>query len=48
MSRPRNRVPTYRKHKQSGQAVVTVYGIDGKRKDRLLGPYLSKKSKAVY
>lgn len=47
MARPRNEVPTYRRHKQSGQAIVTV-NVDGERKDILLGTYGSEKSKAEY
>lgn len=37
MARPRNVVPSYRLHKQSGQAIVTV-NLNGTRKDYLLGP----------
>jgi integrase len=48
MSRPRNPVPTYRLHKQSGQAVVTLRLPDGSRKDVLLGPYGSPESQAEY
>ncbi|MCE9567043.1 MAG: site-specific integrase [Planctomycetes bacterium] len=47
MSRPKNPVPTYRLHKQSGQAVVTV-NVDGRRKDILLGVYNSAESKEEY
>jgi integrase len=36
-------VPKYRRHKQSGQAIVTVNG-----RDYLLGPYGSKTSRAKY
>src|SRR5215207_8432190 len=41
-------LPSYRKHKQSGQAVVTFRLPGGKRKDYLLGRYGSKESKAEY
>jgi integrase len=47
MSRPRNQVPTYRLHKQSGQAIVTV-AHNGTRKDVLLGKFGSPESKAEY
>jgi integrase len=47
MARPRNQVPTYRLHKQSGQAVVTVTH-NGTRKDILLGKHGSPESKAEY
>lgn len=36
-------VPKYRKHRQSGQAIVTLNG-----RDHLLGPHNSKVSKAAY
>jgi integrase len=48
MPRPRNPVPTYRLHRQSGQAVITLRLPDGSRKDVLLGPYGSDASKAEY
>lgn len=48
MARPRNPVPTYRLHKQSGQAVVTLYTATGERRDMLLGPHGSPESKAEY
>src|SRR5690349_7646267 len=38
-----NQVPSYRLHKQSGQAIVTLSG-----KDHLLGAYGSKESKTNY
>jgi integrase len=38
-----NKVPSYRRHKQSGQAIVTLGG-----RDFLLGPYGSAASKAEY
>jgi integrase len=41
-------LPSYRKHKQSGQAVVTIRLPNGKRKDYLLGRHGSKESKAEY
>ncbi len=43
MPRLGNRVPKYRKHKQSGQAIVTING-----RDCLLGPYGTKASKVEY
>jgi integrase len=48
MSRPRSAVPSYRHHKQSGQAVVTLRGPDGWRRDVLLGRYGSPESKQEY
>jgi integrase len=48
MPRPRNPVPTYRLHKQSGQAVTTLRLPDGGRKDVLLGVYDTDASKAEY
>jgi integrase len=47
MARPRNPVPSYRLHKQSGQAVVTLT-LNGVRKDILLGPHGSPESKEEY
>ena len=47
MPRPRKQVPSYRLHRQSGQAVVTVYS-NGGRKDVLLGRYGSPESKDEY
>jgi integrase len=38
-----NRVPKYRRHKQSGQAIVTLGG-----RDFLLGPHRSKASRSKY
>jgi integrase len=43
MPRLGNRVPTYRKHKQSGQAILTING-----RDHLLGPHGTKASKLEY
>jgi integrase len=43
MPRLGNRVPKYRKHKQSGQAIVTLSG-----RDYLLGPHGTKASKLEY
>ncbi len=48
MSRPRNPLPTYRFHKSSGQAIVTVYNPDGSPRDILLGPFGSAESRAKY
>jgi integrase len=47
MPRPKNPIPTYRLHKQSGQAIVTV-NVSGVRKDMLLGAYNSPESKDEY
>jgi integrase len=45
----KTRVPSYRRHKQSGQAVVTLTdALTGKRKDHLLGKYNSAASRAEY
>src|SRR5947209_6367554 len=41
-------LPSYRKHKQSGQAIVTFRFPGGKRKDFILGRYGSPESKAEY
>jgi integrase len=48
MAQPRHPVPSYRRHKQSGQAVVTLRGLDGKRRDVLLGPWNSLESRQEY
>ncbi len=40
---PKNRIPSYRHHKPTGQAVVTLCGAD-----IYLGPYNSPKSRAEY
>jgi integrase len=43
------RVPSYRRHKQSRQAVVTLTdAVTGRRKDHLLGKYGTASSKAEY
>jgi integrase len=47
MSRPRG-VPSYRRHKQSGQAVVTLTDPSGQRHDVLLGQYGTKESRQEY
>ena len=47
MSR-RNRVPSYRLHKQSGQAVVTLSDGLGRRRDLLLGAFDSPASRTAY
>lgn len=44
----RSVLPSYRIHKQSGQAIVTFRIPGGKKKDYLLGLYGSKESKAEY
>jgi hypothetical protein len=41
-------VPSYRKHKSSGQAVVTLSGLAGRRRDVLLGKFGSKASRVEY
>ena len=43
MLRLKNIVPSYRKHKQSGQAIVTLSG-----RDYLLGPYGTEASRQKY
>lgn len=45
---PNGSLPTYRLHKSSGQAVVTLTDPSGRRRDRLLGPYGSPDSHAEY
>ncbi len=47
MSRPRG-VPSYRKHKQSGQAVVTLTDPPGPRRDVLLGKHGTAASRQEY
>jgi integrase len=44
----RHSFPRYRRHKPSGQAVVTLTDPTGTRKDFYLGSYGSKESKAEY
>jgi len=45
----RKRTPTYRLHKQSGQAVVTLRDtVTGKARDVLLGPYDTDESRQRY
>jgi hypothetical protein len=44
----RNHIPTYRLHKQSGQAVVTLPDGQGGRRDVLLGRYGSPERRAEY
>jgi integrase len=48
MSKTSEKVPAYRKHKQSGQAVVTLTDGTGRRKDRLLGNYGTAASRLEY
>jgi integrase len=43
-----NRVPSYRKHKQSGQAIVTLPDGLGGRRDILLGEFGTKQSRTDY
>jgi len=45
---PRSRVPSYRHHKQSGQAVVTLPDGRGRRRDITLGDYDTPESRAEY
>jgi integrase len=47
MSRPRNSVPTYRKH-SDGRAFVTVYGPDGVPRELYLGRHGTPESRARY
>src|SRR5262245_33135805 len=44
----RNHVPTYRLHKQSGQAIVTLSDGLGCRRDVLLGKFGTPESRAEY
>jgi integrase len=44
----RKSIPTYRLHRQSGQAVVTLSDAVGRRRDVLLGKYDSSESRAEY
>src|SRR5437870_1596981 len=48
MPRRPNPIPTYRLHKRSGQAVVTLRDPTGNRRDVYLGPYDSPESKTEY
>lgn len=48
MPRRQNAIPTYRLHKQSGQAIVTIRGPGGQRRDLVLGKYGSPESRAEY
>lgn len=41
-------IPSYRKHRQSGQAIVTLTDGFGHRRDVLLGKYGSKESRVEY
>jgi integrase len=47
MSRPRS-VPKYRRHRQSGQAIVTLTDSAGGRRDVLLGTFGTKASRVEY
>ncbi|MGE3803819.1 MAG: tyrosine-type recombinase/integrase [Gemmataceae bacterium] len=42
------KIPSYRRHKASGQAIVTLTDGLGGRRDVLLGPWKSKESRAEY
>jgi hypothetical protein len=44
----RHSVPSYRLHKQSGQAIVTLTDGLGGRRDVLLGKYGTPESRAEY
>jgi len=46
--RRKGTLPSYRLHKSSGQAIVSLPIGDGRYKDYLLGPYNSEKSKQEY
>ena len=48
MPRPRNQIPSYRKHHRSGQAIVTLPDSMGRRKDVYLGSFGSPESKQEY
>jgi hypothetical protein len=48
MPRPRKSVPSYRLHKQSGQAVVTLPDGLGGRRDLLLGQHGTPESRTEY
>lgn len=48
MSRPRSAVPSYRKHRQSGQAIVTLTDGLGGRHDLLLGRHGTAASRQEY
>jgi integrase len=44
----RNHIPSYRIHKQSGQAIVTLTDAVGRRRDVLLGKHGTPESRAEY
>jgi integrase len=48
MSRTSSRIPTYRHHKQSGQAIVTLPDGLGNRRDVLLGKHGTTESRQEY
>jgi hypothetical protein len=48
MSRSRTSAPSYRLHKPTGQAVVTVRTTAGERRDVYLGKYDSPESRREY
>lgn len=48
MPRRSNPIPTYRLHRATGQAVMTVKNPDGTRRDIYLGKYGTPESKAEY
>lgn len=47
-TRRQKSVPTHRKHKQSGQAIVTLIDSCGRRIDVLLGKYGTGESRVAY
>jgi hypothetical protein len=47
MPRPR-RIPSYRRHKSSGQAIVTLTDLNGQRRDVYLGAYGTAQSRKEY
>jgi hypothetical protein len=49
MSRPRNTIPTYRKHKLTGRAAVSIYRTDGSPTEVILpGEFGSEQSRQEY
>jgi integrase len=48
MPRSRTSIPSYRLHKPTGQAVVTIRTATGERRDMYLGKYESTESRAEY
>ena len=49
MARPRSTIPNYRKQKQTGRAVVSIYRRDGSRTEVILpGDFGSEQSRQEY